>query len=820
MSPNQFGGYVQLGSQTGSGTLTVDGVLNVTVAASPYSGQDLLGIALYMNSTLTVSAGGEVNVSASGNVGTGTHNVFGIYASQSGAIINNGTITLNCHNVNGGLGFGILLDDSTTTLTNSGTINIASSDPAQDGRGPCYGIWVRQGTVQNNGKITSASQAAGTIKLEEGTLNNAGSFSNAGLIKNNGTLANTGVLTQVFPGASFLGNRIDESGTVAICGTVTASLSLQSVVPGIIGYQLLAGTSLTLNAPFTIDQGFELDCKGKLTNNSTFTNSGKIVWRLDTAMFNRDDQYGPRNDVKGSGSLFVDGVLPPGIELDLNKLSQNIFVLSRSIVISAGATLLVQHGDTMDLKDYSLTIMGASGALPAGVLFLGGTITSTTNGGTITNNGVIKYNLSQTGSTNWPSIGPTPSGSGAIALKGNAPTTLDLGTFPATNFLIMSGDQLDVWGGSTMTLPTGRTLTINGGETNGILNLLGMFNMNGSMENSGTIQLGGTLLSGGNITNNGTLGYSPASGFIVHCFPGATYSGTAPRGIVAVRLRGAADSNVNLNSLGYGNSVPFRVAGGDTLTVNGTLAVPENYILESRGEPSNLSSISATTFTNSGTYVYCFDHSSLLCTTFSGSGLVCLNGSISDETGYASVTNPFGAYKKFTVQHGDELVFGWDTNVPEGTTLSCSGTLTIPASGVTVTLNTPPEPDAGADQVSAALRIASNGTLDNNGTIKLRNTERVGLWFHNMSLGASPNNPSNTGTLDANIALNVCSNLNCAILIENTKLLNTNGTVLSGSVEKSTIYCHQGHVCGGTLTGPKPSGTVLPPATETYSKNC
>ncbi len=813
MGPNGFGVFVQLGSQSGNGVLTVVGVLNVNVAASVMSGQDLLGIAVYMNSTLTVSVGGEINVSASGNVGSGTFNVFGIYASQSGAIVNNGTINLNCHNVNGGLGYGIHLDDSGTTLTNGGTINIVSSDPAKDGRGHCYGIRVRPGTVQNNGQITSTSQAAGTIKLEGGTLDNAGSFANSGLINNGGTINNTGALTQVFPSAGFQGNAIGGSGTVAISGTVTAPLSLDSVMPGISNYLLLANTSLTLNAPFTIPDGLSLDCKGALTNNSTFTNNGLIVWRLDTATFFRADPYGSQNDVKGSGRLGVDGILPSGAELDLNKLSQNITVLSRSIVISPGATLMVQRGDTMNIpSSYSVTVQGASATLPAGMLFVGGTIA---NGGTISNQGVIKYNLSQTGSTNWPVITTALTGNGAIALTGNAPSTLDLSAFPATNFLIMSGDQLDVWQGSTMTLPVGGTLTINGGATNGILNLIGTFNMNGSLTNSGTFQLGGTLISCGSIANNGSLECSSAYGYIVHCFPDASYSGTAPNGIVAVRLRGTTDSNVSLNLLGYGNSMPFRVASGDTLTVNGTLTVPGNYILQSVGTDSMPSTTSATTFTNSGTYVYNFDYASLSCTTYSGNGTVCLNGYVTADKSFASVTGPFGSSQNFTVQHGDLLGFCADTNMPEGITLSCSGTFQVSSSSVTVTLNTPP--DAGADNVSATLSLQSNGTLENNGTIALRNIQRVGLWFHNMSIGLNPNNPTNNGTLDASTAAALSNNLNCSILIENTKLVNTSGTVLSGI---GAIFCNQGSICGGTLTGSNPTGSPLPPSTATYCPSC
>jgi filamentous hemagglutinin len=765
--------------------------------------------------SLSVASGGQVNIVSEGYAsGTTYYPVQAIVLSATAKLTNRGSIAMSCTTYTDtpfpaiGRGYGVRLHDS-STLDNFASIAIASHDTAGDGYGPAFGIYCNGGTLRNNSGATITSiappagdAAGGTIRIEQpAQFINAGSFVNFGQFWNDALCTSSGTITQMYPWASYTGTgTVGGAGSVQLQGTLTSALSLDRAMPGQSKFSVPSGQPLTVNAPFTVPATYTLDCRANISGTSTFTNNGTLKWDLSNA------QYSGTRYIEGNGSVILSGTLSSAGEFDLTKISRRITIPS-AVTVAAGALLLLPSDATLTIASGgSLTTQAGSGSTLPGILSFGGTVQ---NNGSLVNNGILKY---QFPSGTLAGAATALTGSGQVALKGGLSASLSLASLPGTTYLIMAADMLDLYGYS-LTVSSNKTLTVQGGSSPGALTygnatifIEGALTNNGSISSTinGTISIEGTLTNNGSISSNG-------NGTIVHCFPNASYSGAAPGNIAEIRLKGTAALDVNLGTLGYGTGIPFRISSdaGYAVTVNGTLTVSQNITLLCAGN------LTAGTIQNNGTLVYSFDQSSITCTTYSGSGAVCLNGMIGSKT-FADVTAPFSTVTAFKVRANDELNFTADTTIPDATTLSIAGRLSV-REGSTLTLGTPPATPA----ICATVELTGAASLANSGTIALRNTRSIGLWFKNMSVGTPPYYPSNLGTIDASVDQPLfSSDANCAVKLENTKLENS-GTIKSGPVGQPTIYCNSGLICGGTLIGPNPAGSGMRPSTgTTYSPTC
>lgn len=787
-----------------NGNLNVQGTLALTINGprDPQSRDyfdSLIDMGLQHSASLTIAAGGSMIIVSEGFASVTQYlPVYAINIIGASTLSNAGSIEMTCTTHVGSAaisrGYGIKLDIY-ATLDNSGSIGIASYSPAGDGYGPAFGIKC-SGMLRNNSGATITSTApptgdmsGGTVDIEQkGQFINAGTFINAGQFQNDGSSSNSGTITQMYPWASYSGaSTVAGAGIIRIQGILTRPLSLDQAMPGQSNFTLALGQSLTVNASFTIPANYMLDCQGSIVNNSFFTNNGTLRWNLDSA------RYSGGNSILGTGRLEIYGKLPTPGEFDLNKFSQSIVIRGSTVVtIPAGAVLLAPRGTTLTIEaGCSLITEPGTTSINPGIFWFGGTVQ---NNGNITNNGALKYQ--------YPSgtLSGGVNGNGLIALQGYLNAPLDLASLPWSNFVIMAGDTLEL-SGQTLTTPATKSLTVYNGPTPGFLSHSGA-----------KIIIAGTLSNQGTIGNNGG---SAANGTIVHSLPTASYSGNPPDMIVEIQLQGAAPGDVSLSTLGYGTAIPFGIAStGPGATVNGTLTLLAGCTLVCSG------ALSAGAVRNDGTFVYNFDSASLNVQQYEGPGSVCLNGLIRETQTYAQVTAPFfGGPQIYQVRAGDELAFLYDTDLPAGHRLKVFGDFAV--TFATLTLNTPPDPP-DSQTISATLELMPGVGFSNNGTIVLRNTKSVGLWFHNISLGTRPRFPLNSGLIDASVdQQSFCSNGNCAVLIEGTSVNNTSGTINSGPTGRPTIYCNNGVVCGGTLDGPVPPGSGMQPNPgTTYSPSC
>ena len=783
-----------------SGGLTVAGTLALTInGPRDPQRQDffdtLIDAGVQGSASLKIASGGTMTIVSEGFMSETQYlPVYAINVTGASTLSNAGSIKMTCTTYVGAVaisrGYGIQLS-SGATFDNSGSIAIASYSPAGDGHGPAFGIKCL-GTLRNNSGATITSTApptgdtaGGTIHIEQGgQFINAGAFINAGQFRNDATGTSSGTITQMYPWASYFGSgTMAGAGSVQLQGTLKTALSLDRAMPGQSNFSVPSGQPLTVNAPFTVPATYTLDCRANILGTATFTNNGTLKWDLSGARYSGD------RDILGNGNLILRGTLSSAGEFDLNKISRNISIPS-AVTVAAGALLLLPRNATLTIASGgSLTTQAASGSTPPGIFWFGGTVQ---NNGSLVNNGILKYWL-PSGTLAGPAAAFT--GSGQIALMGDLNAGLSLASLPGTNCLIMAADTLNL-SGNSLTVSSNKTLTVQGGSS------------------PGTLTHGGaTIFIEGALVNNGTIG-STSVGTIVHCFPNASYSGTAPGMIAEIRLKDAAGADVTLGTLGYGTGIPFRISSeaGYALTVNGTLTVSQNTTLLCAGN------LTAGTIQNNGTFVYNFQQSSITRTTYSGSGTVCLNGLIKETQTYAQVTAPFfGGPQIYQVRAGDQLIFLWDTDLPAGHRLRVFGDFSV--TFATLTLNTPL---SNGQNISATVEVMAGASFSNDGTIALRNTQYVGLWFRNMSLGTHPSYPINSGMIDASVDQpSFCFNANCAVLVENTMLDNSNGTIQSGPTGRPTIYCNSGLICGGTLSGQVPTGAGMPPNTQTtYSTSC
>ncbi len=802
MPYQQFGNLVQLGAQGTSGSLTVNGVLNIKVVA--VAGPSACnGISIYSNSKVIVNSGGAINISATGYDFGATVNAYGMSCSQKGSITNNGSITIAAHNVTGGIGIGIYLNDDATQFVNSvdGNVTINETSFEKDGRGHCYGFYISDGTLNNAGTIQSNNTSSGVIKTDStGKVNNTGTIINCGTINNGGTFNNQGTISNVLPSASYKGNNINNQpdGIISLSGVINSPTTLESIVPlsNSASIRVRSNDILTVNTTFTISEGYTLVCLGSLVNNGAITNAGTFIFDLGAT-------YTPKV-ANGSyliqgGAFMIQGTSTVGYTLDLNQIinQPNSFTLSNNVFI------LMSSG--LNFGNLALTIpSNLSFTISEGAQLE--TTQAIVNNGYFEMDGFLVWNYNNQVTS--PFTGNTPMGSGYIALQGNISSGFSFSNINWSQFIILANNSLTITQ-SEFNFSTANDFAI---QENASLYLFGRVNVLTSITNGGTIYLKTAdirITSTGNLdSSNGEIIGSGNSIFVLDV--AGTYSISKPiTGLYQFYIQGNNNSyTCALNNLsdintqfiiGNPENTPevvcinsLTIVEGYKLNINTSLNLSHNF--------SNVNGILRINTLNS------YKFSSVV-----NSGTICIfnTGTIGDIDNDLSNFFPiFTGCTDFQVSNNDHLYIGSDSI--SGVNLTINGTVTI-IPGKTLSIGNPAPG-------KSTFKIL--GSFDNtNATVIINNTQGIALHFDGMNPGY------NTGELDLSNGPSATINGTVAgLYLERTLLKNytqtETGTIINNK-DMTSIYCNQGTICGGKFDpNITPFGSAFKGQSATYVANC
>ncbi|MBL7849436.1 MAG: T9SS type A sorting domain-containing protein [Cyclobacteriaceae bacterium] len=435
----------------GSGTLTVDGTLQIASTSSSGAMQ-------------TGTLSGNVRVSGSRTYNSGCTIV---YNGLAGQFIGNGHPTTSGVNttVNNSSGVSLIVGVPVIITTNltltSGNLNILNGALTLNGTLSAGGNFI---TIGSGGSITiSGSGSIGTFPFPSG----AQTFTNLTLDNSNGvTFANnvtiTGVLTLTSGSLSFPGQTLTLNGTFSGSGSGDLSPSSSSTLTiggsgpfgtlrinsvnstlGTLTFNRSSSGTASLNSQLIVNTTFNL-------TNGTFTNtSGLQMANGSTLVRNSNGTL--------SGNPPTD--LPPG---------QHYSVTYTGSTLTTGLELPTVASDML----LNLTINGGTVTLDKSTKADGNVqLTSST----LDANG---FNITMGGSSaTWnKGAGNFTGGTGAVIIAGGASVTITASSTPTFSNVTANS-------GSTLTMPTG-TVNITG---NLQLNSGGTFNAN-----TGTINLNGS----------------------------------------------------------------------------------------------------------------------------------------------------------------------------------------------------------------------------------------------------------------------------------------------------------------------------------------
>ena len=565
----------------------------------------------------------------------------------------------------------------TTKINALATLNI----PAAASLGSSGNTLAISGTLQAGGNLTTPPIAQPIVITTDGTFDTNGfSMGLDGVISGTGALTKLGVGTLFLTGGNtFTGNVVIEEGTLNIIddnnlgnsanavdlGSALGPATLQAGDSGISSTRslVLESNDVTIdsnNSDITwggvISGAFPLTFEsssgsaGVITLTAANTYSGETTIASGTlALSGSTGTISDSSGVTFSGSTGV---------FDISQFAGNPTIGSLSgaatgtIVALGGNTLLI--GGSNLSTSYAGTIQdgGIGGGSGASLEKIGtGTLTLTNSsnsysGGTIIDGGILNVTSDGAlGNVTGPisidgatlQAGGTITSSRTITLEGGAGGTLDTNGFSMT----FSSAIGQTGGASALTKQGAGTLTLQGVNTY----------TGGTIVDAGTLALsmGGSLVSSGSVTVNNTSIFD--------------ISGITASSQTIKDLSGASTSFVNLGSK-------------NLTTGNGSSASP-TYAGTIEGSGGSLTFEGTGTFTLTGTNTYTGG------TTVTNTGTLALSGSGTLSPGTTANTGAVvlnGGNFSIAASSIDQTIGSLSGN-------STSSTLTLGASGVTLTVN-------------------------------------------------------------------------------------------------------------------------------------
>lgn len=422
--------------------------------------------------------------------------------------------------VRGTPGLAIISVDTSSTISNSGTVSLSGS--SSTGRGAAL-----LGQNDRNALINTSS---GTITTSGANNDGMALNGNNGSITNNGTISLSGPNSYGMTASWGLATALGQFTTFVNTGTITATGSSSRAISATGGQSTITNTGTLLTTGGTASgRSFTVYMQG---NNITFTNSGYV------------EAQGINSDavVSNTGGGFTGTIVnQAGGQIisqqgfGVRTVNGTISITNAGLIQSNAGTAIAMNpaarSNTLTLQTGSQIIGTADGGSSAvSTLILQGTGTAS--------NAFVNFGTLLAQGDNW-----TWSGSGNF---NNA--QLQTGTFNLTGTL----------GGATTTVASGATL-------------IGTGTLTGNVTNQGTVHPGdgsgnGTLTIVGNYTGqNGTLKIDSVLGNDSSRVAPLTVSGGTINGNTSV----AVNNLSGLGNLTTGNGIPVvQAVGGATSTAS------------------------------------------------------------------------------------------------------------------------------------------------------------------------------------------------------------------------------------------------------------
>lgn len=586
----------------GGGSLTNEGIINVSAGASTLSG-------LLFQSGVSFLNNGTINLN---NIGRRALTFTG------GSATNNGTINISNTGLNNSSLGDAFLFNAGGTFTNTGTITMSGSISAN-------GFLNNSNTIINNsGSITIVAASNGITA--GGTFNNTGS----------GTVSfGTVGGTEIASGVTF---NQSSSGTVTTTGTINCAGTFKGNGTGGVG--AFANTSIT--AP-----GASPGC---LTFSDSYTTSGTVQVEINgTTPCSGYDQINVTGAATLSGTLtitwggtptvgtytimtfgsrsgnFSTVTIPPvsGLQFSTAYSSTDVKIIVEPKIYTFNGTT---NSDWSTSTNWSTGIVPTSAGMASGEsVVINSTCAMNNVSFSMPSGTSLTVNSSQT---------LTLSGSSAITLQSGTSGTINgnltLGTPASTNFTINNGATLSVGGSGTISqghVANAGTVDISGSYTayyftnnsGGILNVLS----SGSYSCPACAE---TFSAGSTINNDGTLNLGTASTW--QCTVNNSATGTITDGVDGAQI--ILGSSSIMNNYGSFVSRMATTAGMFNNYSTGKFTMPTtcHFTVQSGGS-----------FTNEGN-IYIDDVSNVF-TVASGGSLynlnsITMNGSLTIDGTYSN----------------------------------------------------------------------------------------------------------------------------------------------------------------------------------------
>ncbi len=808
--------YINNGTVTGAGALTVNGALNWTNGWISGSG------ALTINGTASLSTTSTkyLDTRTLTNNGIITWSDTGLLYMANGSTLANQASGLIQNTSDTGL---YHYTGATPTFTNAGTlrkstatgVTVISSGIVFSSSGT---IDAQSGTIRldNGGTIAGTLNAAspGTIQFQGGTFNlNTGvNWTGTGTMRMAGgtaTIANG--VTLALPTLVFDNGTINGTGTLSTGSTGTITWNAGTMDGG--------GTTLVPNGGTLNMPGSSHKYLG-ITGSRTLDNSGTI-------------------NLTGTGYLYMGDAAT-----FTNQPSGLVHITTN---VAGGTESCVCHYSGPGSTFNNAGTLRKSGGSSTGTTYLGNSVTFTNSGTVDLQTGTIRFDFGGSNSGTLDGL------AGATYYFSNSTFTLNSGTtLSALPTFRMVAGTLTIATGLTAEMPT---LIFDGGTINGAGTLspgtTGTITWNnGTMDGPGTtlIPAGGTLNMPGtghkyfgmsaartldnygtiNVTGTGYLYLSAASTFTNRAGAlyeiTASYAGNLESCICFYTGASATFTNAGTFRKTGGSSTGYTQIGSGILFTNastGTIDLESGSIRFENGGTNHgtLDGIAGTKYVFPGG-TFTFNTGSTLTTL---STVQVVGATVTIPTG-VTVEMPTLSFDAGTINGGGTLSTGatgtitWNNGTMDG-----GGTTLIPLGG---TLNMP-------GTSSKYVGYTGSRTLDNSGTINLSSTGYLylssGATFINQSTGLFHVTASFAGNIEACVCLYTGSGVSFSNAgtfrksggtstgytpIGNGVAFTNTGTI---DLETGTIRFEGGGSNSGTLDAVTGTSYVFPGGTFTFN---
>lgn len=697
----------------------------------------------YSVGRLTVDAGDTVAINSAASAGAGGER--GLFFSPgafsgAGALVNNGTVTLNATGAYTGVSdqlVNLRADGTSLVLTGAGTVLMTDSTNNRilgnslsfgaghtvrgggqifaptianagllDGTGATYGIILSPTNLTNTGTLRAS--AGGRFTLSGGTTDNTGGAISA--------LAGSTVL--LTDGASVTGGTLSTVGT----GVIRSNNVTLANVTNAGALALNAGDRTTLAAGAITNTGvITLNATGayvgsqaqladlRYNGNVTLTGAGALT--LTDATNNRifSDQsatsrltVGPGQTIRGAGRLMETGSALTNqglLDATGTTFPLTVFVAGADRIVNTG-TMQASGGGTLQLSGFgnsgSYTVTNAGGAIQA---LTGSTVR-------------LDNSVNVTGGT------LTTSGAGAIAI----------GAATITN--LTNSGAITVAGPGQPTLSTAGTIFNNGGQIN--VTSTGGVNDLFVAADTTIYGAGAVTLSGPGSSNNARI-FGHTGARLIND-GNHTIQGVGQIGLGFIAVTNGARINANVTG-GVLDITPANVPNAFVNTVSGIVSAFNGGII-------TLSNSAGGSFTNNGVF-RAFDSDGL------GSQFNIAPGAL---TNFVGTTLTGGSYSVASVTSGatTTLTFGGGSIVTNNASVTLNGRGTaIPE--INALAN-----NQGTFKISDGRNFTTAGALTNSGRLEASNTSTLtvtgpltnsGVVFLTGGPAAAPSALSVQGTL-------------------------------------------------------------------------